>query len=218
MTTAVVVASGELAPGDTGLLGAASVIVAADGGARWVEAAGLRPDVVVGDLDSIDPAALARLEAAGTPIERHPTDKEASDAELAIERAIGTKPQRVVFIGANGGGRLDHELANVLLLADARYAGIDLRIVRGATVVRAVHGGEGMVIEGAPGDLVSLLPVGGDALGVHTRGLRWPLAGERLSLGRSRGLSNEIVEAEASVHLDAGTLLVVSTARQGERT
>jgi thiamine pyrophosphokinase len=179
---------------------------------------GVRPDLLIGDLDSVDPDLVVRLAAAGAAIERHPVDKDASDAELALDRAIGSGADEVVVLGALGGERLDHELANLLLLADPSWQVPNLRVVRGGTVVRAVHGGEGLSVLGAIGDLVSLLPIGGEAEGVRTVGLRFPLGGESLALGPSRGLSNVVVDHPASVSLERGTLLVVETATEEERS
>ena len=116
------------------------------------------------------------------------------------------------MIGAMGGDRVDHELANLLLLADPHHAGRDLLIARGGTGVRAVHAGRQLTLAGSPGDTVTLLPVGGSAEGVTTQGLRWPLHAATLRLGSSRGLSNEVIQAPASVRIDDGTLLVVETA------
>ena len=212
----VVVASGELVESDTAWLDDADLVIAADGGAGSLDRLGRVPDVLVGDLDSVDPKLVTRLAAAGTTVERHPIDKDASDTELAVEMALGAGAVAVVLLGAVGGERLDHELANLLLLADPALAGHDVRVVRGATQVRAVSRGERLVLEGSPGDLVTLLPVGGDATGVTTEGLRWPLDGATLALGRSRGLSNEVVDAQASVRVTHGTLLVIETALRGD--
>ena len=88
--------------------------------------------------------------------------------------------------------------------------------MRGGTRVRAVHAGQRIDLDGSIGELVTLLPVGGDAVGVTTEGLRWPLDGATLRIGRSRGLSNEVVAAPASVRITNGTLLVVETASGGE--
>ena len=212
---AVVVAGGELDPTDVAHVERADLVVAADAGAALLNAAGRRPDVIVGDLDSTDPALIARLESAGVPVERHAVEKDASDAELAIERAIAAGATEIVLLGALGGPRLDHALANVLLVTEPAWRQVRLRLVRGATSVRALHGGDAAHLVGKVGDLVTLLPVAGEAVGVRTSGLRWPLAGETLRLGRSRGLSNEIVSAEASVQLERGVLLVVETLAGG---
>ncbi|MEA2651887.1 MAG: thiamine pyrophosphokinae [Chloroflexota bacterium] len=211
----VVVASGELDVLDAAWLDDADLVIAADGGAASLNRLGRTPDVLVGDLDSIDPTLVARLAVAGTTVERHPVDKEASDTELAVEMAIGTGARSVVVLGAIGGSRLDHELANMLLLADPALAGHDVRAVRGTTLVRAVHAGERLELDGSPGELVTLLPVGGDALGVTTEGLRWPLDRATLRMGRSRGLSNEVVASPTSVRITDGTLLVVEATPGG---
>lgn len=208
----VVVAHGELDPRDAVQLADADLVIAADGGALALERIGRRPDLLVGDLDSIDGALLDRLVAAGVRVERHPSDKDASDTELGLEAAIASGATSVVLIGATRGERLDHELANLLLLADPALVGRDVRAIHGATTVRAVFGGAAIAL-GRPGDLVTLLPIGGDAIGVRTVGLRWELEGSTLVLGRSRGLSNEVVAAGASVELERGTLLVVETTR-----
>ena len=212
----VVVASGELDASDEAWLDDAELVIAADGGAGSLDRLGRQPDVLVGDLDSVAPLLVARLAAAGTSVERHPADKEASDTELAVEMALGAGGDAVVMLGAVGGERLDHELANLLLLADPALAGHDVRAVRGGTRVRAVHGGERLALDGSAGDRVTLLPVGGDATGVTTQGLQWSLDGATLRMGRSRGLSNEVVGTPASVRITRGTLLVVETPAGGE--
>jgi thiamine pyrophosphokinase len=210
-----VVASGRLEAIDAAHLVDADLVVAADGGAASLDGLGRRPDLLIGDLDSVSPVLAERLDAAGTEVERHPADKERSDTELALEAAVVRGATEIVLLGAIGGDRLDHELANLLLLADPGLTGRDVRIACGPATARVLRGAERLVLVGSVGDLVSLLPIGGDASGVTTAGLRWALDGARLALGRSRGLSNEIVRARASVTLEQGTLLVVETALRG---
>ena len=208
---AIVVAGGSTDPSDATHLTDADLVVAADGGAAWSVAAGRGPDRVVGDMDSIDPTLLERLERAGVTVERHPADKEASDLELALEAAVRAGASELTILGALGGSRLDHELANLLLLADPGWDahGVTLRIVRGATSVRALRGPGVASLADAPGGVVTLLPIGGDALGVSTTGLRFPLHDERLRMGRSRGLSNVLETSPARVALASGTLLII---------
>ncbi len=211
----VVVASGRLEAIDVAHLDDADLVIAADGGAESLDELGRRPDLLVGDMDSVGAALLERLEAAGTGVERQPRDKERSDTELALEAAVAAGATEIVLLGAIGGERLDHELANLLLLADPGLAGRNMRIESGSSTARVLRGGERLALSGSVGDLVSLLPIGGDASGVTTDGLRWALEAASLGLGRSRGLSNEIVAASASVSLERGTLLVVETALRG---
>lgn len=212
----VVVASGELAAEDAARLDGADLLIAADGGALSVDAVGRRPDLLVGDLDSVSSEFERRLADAGVGIERHSADKDASDTELAIEAALRAGATEIVVLGARGGERLDHELANVLLLADAALAGVRVRIVDRRASVQALRGGDTLELAARTGSLVSLLPIGGAAVGVTTRGLRWALDDATLELGRSRGLSNEVVSAPASVTLEQGLLLVVEQHAQGE--
>jgi thiamine pyrophosphokinase len=214
----IVVASGELDERDARWLASVDLLIAADGGAASLDRIGRRPDRLIGDLDSVSADLVERLEAAGTRVERHPTDKDASDTELALGAAIAAGGTEIVLLGALGGARLDHEVANLLLIADPELEGVDVRLIQGGTTVRALRGGGRLTLDDADGELVSLLPVGGDATGVTTTGLRWSLADAVLRMGRSRGLSNELVEASASVSLERGTLLVVQTAKQGAST
>lgn len=213
---AVIVAGGDPDPSDVSWLTDAGLLVAADSGASWLDELGVTPDLLVGDLDSVGEALVDRLAAAGVTIERHAADKDESDAELALARAVESGAETIVILGALSGERLDHELANLLLLADPAWRGRDVRIVRGTTSVRALHGGESLELTGQPGDVVTLLPVRGDAQGVTTDGLRYPLADEELRFGRSRGLSNVVERAGASVWLKSGTLLVIESREQGE--
>jgi thiamine pyrophosphokinase len=213
----VVVASGAMASGDEAWLEGADAVIAADGGAAALDRLGRRPDRLVGDLDSAPSELVERLEAAGTRIDRHPIDKDASDTELAVRAAIDDGADRVDLLGAAGGERLDHELANLLLLADPAFAGFELRAIVGSTTVRAVRGGERLALGGGVGGLVTLLPIAGDADGVTTTGLRWPLETSTLHMGRSRGLSNVVVGPDPSVTLIDGVLLVVETASTGDQ-
>ena len=208
----VVVASGAVAPGDEAWLEGADAVIAADGGAATLDRLGRRPDRIVGDLDSADSGLVERLAAGGARVDRYPADKEASDTELAIRAAVEAGADRIDVLGATGGPRLDHELANLLLLADPEFASVELEVVAGGARVRALRGAGELRLRGGVGDLVTLLPIGGDARGVLTTGLRWSLSDATLALGGSRGLSNVVVEPGASVRLADGVLLVVETA------
>jgi thiamine pyrophosphokinase len=213
---ALVVAYGEPGALDARHLAEADLIVAADGGAGWLAAQHVTPHILVGDFDSIEAANLEALEAAGVTIERHPIDKDQSDAQLALERAVAAGADQVTIVGALAGDRLDHELSNLLMLAGSAWKSVDVRVVRDETSVRAVSGGGRLILDGASGDIVTLLAIG-DARGVTTDGLAYPLAGETLRLGESRGLSNVIASPPASVRLEAGTLLVVEIRREDTR-
>jgi thiamine pyrophosphokinase len=181
--------------------------IAADSGLDHVYDLGLRPDVVVGDLDSVSAASLARAEAEGVAIDRHPARKNKTDLELALDRALAEEPERIVVAGI-GGGRLDHHLANLLVLASTDYDGPDLDAYVGTARV-AVARQRTRTLQGEPGEQVSLLAVHGPAAGVSTTGLAYPLWGETLHPGSTRGVSNELVTPTASVTVGRGVVLAV---------
>jgi thiamine pyrophosphokinase len=207
---AVVVAHGDVDPADVAHVRGADLIVAADGGAAHLARWGIAPHLIVGDLDSLGADLRARLGAEN--VERWPAEKEKTDSELAVERALERGATEVVVLGALGGPRGDHAIANVLGLARPSRAAI--RLVQGRLEMRVIRGGESATLRGAPGTTVTLLAIGGDAAGVTTDGLRYALDSETLAFGSSRGVSNEVAAARPSVSLRSGTLLIVELAAE----
>ena len=205
--TVLVVAGGAAGPPAMPVeAGPGTLVVAADGGVDRALALGLRVDVAVGDFDSVTPAGLAEAEAAGCRIVRHPAAKDETDLELALETALAEAPARILVVGS-GEGRLDHLLSSLLLLADPRYAACEVDALLGGALVHVVQGER--TLAGAPGETISLLAVAGPAEGVTTSGLEYPLAGETLAPGTSRGVSNAFAAAEARVTLERGALLAI---------
>jgi thiamine pyrophosphokinase len=185
-----------------------ALVVAADSGLDLALALGRDVDLVVGDLDSVSADALAHARRAGARVEEHPRDKDATDLELALDAVLVAGAERVTVVGA-GGGRLDHFLANVALLAAPKYAGVDVVALIGPARVAVVTARRPAAVHGRPGSTVTLLPYGGPCTGVATHGLRWPLRGETLAPGTTRGVSNEMQEDTAEVAVDGGVLVVV---------
>ncbi|HZP96714.1 MAG TPA: thiamine diphosphokinase [Candidatus Limnocylindria bacterium] len=206
---AVVVAHGDVAPSDRSEAAGADMLIAADGGALALERWDIVPRLIVGDLDSLGHERAARLGQRGATVIPFPVAKSESDLELAMRYAIESGADDIVLLGLFGGARLDHALANALLLADPTYRGRAVRAVYASTQVRALHAHGTLELAGPVGSLVTLLPVRDDAGGVRTEGLRYPLAGELLHFGRSRGLSNVVASHPASVSLERGVLLVI---------
>jgi thiamine pyrophosphokinase len=211
----VLLGGAPVAPGHT-RWPVGALVVAADSGVEQAGRLGLSVDVAVGDFDSVDPAALAAAEAAGAVVERHPRAKDLTDAALALDAAVARGARRLLVVGGEG-GRLDHLLANVLLLASDTYAGVEITAL-GAGGARLHVVRTERRIAGRPGELVSLLPAHGPARGVRTEGLRYPLRGETLHAGTSRGVSNELLGDAATVVVDAGVLLVVLPGRDHPTT
>jgi len=207
---AVIVADGEHAPADRRRLTDADLIIAADGGADWLDALGITPHRLIGDLDSANPAVVDRLVAAQVPVDRYPADKDASDLELSLAAAAAAGADEIVVLGALGGA-LDHLLANVLLLSSDAARNREVRLVHGSTTARLLAGPARADLRGPPGSRVSLLAVGPAAEGVTTQGLRWALVDDRLDPGSSRGLANVVEATPAEVSLSASRLLVIET-------
>lgn len=196
----------------------ASAIIAADAGLLLANSLGLRVDHVVGDLDSVGADTVERAVQQGAIVHRHEADKDATDSALALELAMallgededveGDRPGSVTLLG-RGGGRLDHLLADLLVLGAPTLAAVDVTAHLGPATISAVRPGSPRRLLGRAGEQVSLLPLNGTARGVTTSGLRWALTGAGLSAGTTRGLSNEFVATRATVAIEAGVVLAV---------
>ena len=193
-------------------------VVAADGGLAGADALGLEATVIVGDLDSADPQRLAAAEAAGARVIRAPSDKDESDTELAALEAVAMGATRLTVLGALGGPRVDHALANVWLLALPQLATIPACLLdeRARVSLLGAPGPDGgpatRSLPGLIGGAVSLLPFGGDVAGVTTRDLHYPLRDEALVTGPARGLSNFRTGPGAAVAIRGGRLLIIESA------
>ncbi|MGQ0848297.1 MAG: thiamine diphosphokinase [Actinomycetota bacterium] len=198
----VLVFAGGDAPPALSLPKEPAFVIAADSGLVHADRMGVNVDLLVGDLDSI-PSELVSARP-GLAIERHPPDKDSSDLELALLAASLKEPDIVLVIGG-GGGRLDHLLVNAAVLASPRFARYAITWLVGATEAHVIRGRREIV--GRPGDLLTLLPYGGRATGVNAYGVRWPLDGETLPAGSSRGLSNTFTADVAVIEVAAGVLL-----------
>lgn len=196
---------------------AVEIVIAADGGARHAAGLGVAIDLWVGDGDSIGQEALAALAAAGVPLEPSRPDKDESDTELAIAAAIRLGADGIVMVGALGGPRIDHALANIGLLAMPVLAGRPATILDARSRIGLIRapgsGGEPVEhpLPGGIGGFVSLLPLGAGVEGVTTRGLAYPLLDESLPPGSARGLSNVRIAPDAAVVVRRGLLLVVES-------
>jgi thiamine pyrophosphokinase len=188
------------------------LVIAADGGLHNAEALGLHLDLVVGDGDSLAPGELEDLSQRGIEVQLHPRSKDSTDTELAIREAVRRGAAEVTLIGALGGLRFDHALANVLLLA-ALDIGAALVIVDGPTTIRVIgrRAPERLNVDGAVGDILSLLPLSEETTGVSVTGCAYPLDQATLAQGSTLGLSNELLSPRAAVAVERGRLAVMHT-------
>ena len=181
-------------------------IICADGGTRHALALGLKPNLVIGDMDSIDKQQWQELKNAGVTIELFARDKNETDLELALNRAIELEPQEIIIVAALG-GRLDQTFGNTTLLSDARLSAVEVRLDDGVEEIFFCR--DQAEVHGRGGDIVSLIPWGNPVQGVQTQGLKWPLHNETLYPEKTRGISNEMTGDIASIKIEAGLLLVI---------
>jgi thiamine pyrophosphokinase len=204
----IILANGEL-PDLTNarsLLQKDDYIICADGGTRHARTLGIEPDLIIGDLDSADQEVIQRFRVDGVDVASYPQDKNETDLELAIERAIKLNPQEILIVAALG-GRLDQTLANIGLLSDPRLAEFHVRLDDGVEEIFLCR--DQVEVHGKSGDIVSLIPWQGAASGIRTNKLKWALQDETLYPDKTRGISNELIDDLASVSVGSGQLLIV---------
>ncbi len=183
-------------------------VVAADSGLHGAHLLGLKVNDVIGDMDSVDPRLLDDAQSAGATIQRAPRDKDATDTELALLYAAGRGAQRIVVV-TGGGGRLDHQLGVLNVLFHPRLEAIRVEMFWDTAHVLALRGPGTAIVRGRQGEVVGLLPIGTDATGITTDGLRWPLDNETIPAYSTRGVSNELIGTLASIALTLGHLLII---------
>jgi thiamine pyrophosphokinase len=211
MSRSALVFCGGDAPSETTLanLQPPDLVVGADSGIDHAIAAGYLVDIAVGDFDSVSVAGLQKAKDQSAVISQHQPNKDETDFELALQHAVDAGVGHITVVGIDG-GRLDHQLGNIMALANPRFGGVVVKAVTDSETITVVH--SSVLLEGHVGGLVSLIPVGGDVLGIETEGLSYPLRGETLSATSSRGISNTFSAPVATVRIASGVLLAIETA------
>ncbi len=184
------------------------MVIAADSGLDLAEALGLEVDVVVGDMDSVDPALLAAAETRGLRIDRHRVDKDETDLELAMSLAIAESPT-AIHLMVGSGGRVDHALANLAVLASPRWRSVLVSASVGRSLVWVVRGRRELPLH--VGDALSIVAVGGVAAGISSSGLKWALDGDDLQPFSARGVSNLVISEPVDLIVEEGVVLAISS-------
>ncbi|MGD8621655.1 MAG: thiamine diphosphokinase [Anaerolineales bacterium] len=185
------------------------LIIAADGGLHHCLVLGLEPDLLVGDLDSVEEDLIADLRSRGVEIHEHPPRKDHTDLELALEVATRRDPDEILILGGLG-GRWDQTLANILLLSQDRFRGPRIKLLDGLQQIELITSGQTVEIHGVPGTVVSLIPIHGTTRGITTKGLEYELIDGTLEYGVTRGVSNVLNSNSASVSVAEGLLVCVT--------
>jgi thiamine pyrophosphokinase len=181
-------------------------LVAVDGGLHHLKNLGSTPHLLIGDLDSVLPEDLEWINPEKTEVIQFPTEKDETDFELAVD-AVLKKGFHTIRVIAALGGRFDQTLGNLFLISSPELADCNVVLDDGYQEVFLIK--ERGEICGNRGDLVSLLPFGGNALDVKTAGLKYTLDSEVLFPDRTRGISNVLVEDKAVITLEGGILICI---------
>ena len=182
--------------------------IAADGGATHCLALNLKPDVVIGDMDSLNKEDYQKLKSMGSKFINHPSQKDFTDLELALAYARDQGTDDILILAALG-ARWDQTLANLLLPGNKEFANMRVRLIDGTQEIEMLHPGKTFELNGHPGDILSLIPIAGDAHGITTYGLEYPLNSESLLFGSTRGISNVILECPVTMSFQQGLLMCI---------
>jgi thiamine pyrophosphokinase len=208
--TAVIVCSGSIS--DYTYYGKyfdmSEYIICVDGGAAHLRKFGIKPDVLLGDFDSINKADYEYFKDNGVEILQFPSEKDMTDTELAVALAISKGYKTLVFIGALG-TRYDHSISNIFTLRQLLDKGINGVIVNEKNEITLIR--DNIKIDKEEGFKVSLLPLSETVEGVTTKGLYYPLLDAVLEMGSAWGVSNEFTSDVAEISISKGLLLVLKS-------
>ena len=190
----------------TSMISSKDLLIAADGGGKHCLDAGCTPQIIIGDLDSISKPELNELIALGTQVLTYPVRKNETDLELAITLAIKKGVEEMIVLSALG-GRWDHTLGNIMLLAHNRFESARIRIVDNNQEISLIRAGHTYSINGTPGDTISFIPLSNTVVGATASGLEYKLDDKTLTFGATFSLSNKLVKRQATIKIKKGLLI-----------
>lgn len=185
------------------------LLIGADSGARFLITNGLRPDIAIGDFDSVSEEDLLEIrKISGQTIACDPIDKDYTDTEMAIRLALDLQPTEIILLGALG-TRFDHSLANVHLLALSSQQQVKMTIIDDHNKISLIS--DQLIIEQQGYPNVSLLPLSLKVEGITLDGFQYPLTDAELTIGQSLGISNVLVSSTGTISIRTGLLLVIQS-------
>lgn len=182
-------------------------IICADSGAVYAAKMDIRPDLICGDMDSIDTNTLKKFKEDGVNFDLYPKEKDETDTEIALKKALEWNVDHIYLCGIDG-GRLDHLLANYMLAAYHANQAMITNLSFDHTVYFVTERHRNLELKGVFGQICSLIPLV-DCSGVTLEGFRYPLNQAKLKFGTTLGSSNEIIAEKAKISLRNGLLIVV---------
>ncbi|EFU41270.1 thiamine pyrophosphokinase [Paenibacillus vortex V453] len=208
-TRVLIFTGGELSPRFLEEIQNGDFIIGADRGALYLIEHGIRPNLSVGDFDSIPPEQMERVRSMSEKvIDCDPIDKNLTDTELAFDLALDKSPESILILGATG-SRLDHTLANIHMLIRGLQHHISCSILDENNFITLT--GTSCIVENKGFTYVSLLPLTTEVTGIHLEGFEYPLHDATLRLGQSLGVSNKLAEDKGTVRIEGGLLLIIQS-------
>lgn len=180
-------------------------IICADGGLNYLDSLSIKPNLIVGDFDSVNISLLEKYK--NVTIKRYPTEKNFTDTEIAIEEAIASRYDEITIIGATG-TRLDHTMANILLIERYIMSGISIKIVDNNNYISILN--KDTIVNKKEGYFLSIIPITDYIDGITLKGVKYPLLDVRVDRGSTLCISNEITanKAEISIKIGKGILFI----------
>ncbi len=179
-------------------------LIAIDGGMDHIVRAGLRPNIILGDLDSVSEAGLDYLKKEKLEKISYPKEKDYTDMEIGIFYLADKKVDEIVIFGGTG-TRLDHSLGNIFLLNIIDEMGIEARIEDSNNTIMLVDSYKRL--EKRPG-YISVLPINEAGIKLSLKGFKYPLDHYEIAFGKTIGISNEIVDSYGEIIVHRGRALV----------
>lgn len=181
-------------------------LIGADSGANCLFLYNIKPDLLVGDFDSIDKKVLDHFKKSNCNIDTYPTEKDFTDTEIAVEKALSMKPNKIVLMGCTG-SRVDHMLGNIGMLKKCLENGVDACIVDENNYIRLTD--TSTSLKGTVGRIFSLQSYGDEIIGLTIEGAKYPLNDYNLKIGQSITISNEFILTQVKIKFKSGTLMII---------
>jgi thiamine pyrophosphokinase len=191
----------------------AKKVYCADRGALWAKQAGVKPDMLVGDMDSVDEKTLEAMQQQGVEVLRVSSYKDKTDTELCLELALKEGARTITLLGGIGGPRVDHMLANINLMLSMARRNVRMTLLDMNT---AIFVGSRTITWHAPkGSYVSLFPQTEGVRVLRTEGLAYPIADRMLPTDTTFAISNEMTQDQAMIDSRDGMIMIIVTTEEG---
>lgn len=186
-----------------------SKIIGVDKGAEYLYNIGIIPDLLIGDFDSSNKQCLEYYESKNIKIIKYSSDKDMTDTELAINNSINNNENNITIVGGFG-SRIDHTLANILIL-EKYINNASIKLIDKNNIVRLINGKNKIKIEKSNYDYISLISLSNKVEGLTTNGLKYELNNKTLNRFTSLGVSNEIEKEYCNIEINKGTLAIIQS-------